>query len=204
MISLLSIVFIQWKIITLFRVFRVQQIFTHKFWPVLNHSFAIQIAQFHPTVPAHYGGNREGTEAFLAAILSVSTFILLFPKNKTKEDIWLRLPRTLSSTVSPDFYPLSLTSLLHTIPITHSFSSSSLSSAPLCFATSVNLISLIQDQCFPLSHPWVLWMYYIKSLRGHCATYVKQTFLGAQQKNKHQLAASHPNLFKTTENITVS
>lgn len=93
------------------RVFRVQQIFTHNFWPVLNHSFAIQIVKFHPTVPAHYGGNREGTEAFLAAILSVSTFILMFPKNKTKEDIWLRLPRTLSSTVSPDFYPLSLTSL---------------------------------------------------------------------------------------------
>lgn len=36
--------------------------------------------------------------------------------------------------------------------------------------TSVNLVSLIQDQCIPLSHLWVLWMYYIKSLGSHCAT----------------------------------
>lgn len=42
---------------------------------------------------------------------------------------------------------LSLTPLLHTVPVTHSFSSSS--SPSFAPATSVNLISLIQDQCFP-------------------------------------------------------
>lgn len=96
-----------------------------------------------PSLPT-MGGE---TEAFPAAILS---FIFMFHKNKTEEDIWLpQVSLSLSSTVSPDFYPPSLHfSLTHHTP---SPSPPLHPSLLFALATSVNLTSLIQDQCFPLS-----------------------------------------------------
>lgn len=159
----------------------------------------------YPTIPALSGGKGGETEAALAATFSVSTFIFLFHRNKTEEDV--SLPQlslsslSLSSSFSLDYaFSLSLWPCLSrfvpSLLLLPFLSHTSYQSPPLhppllsALVTSVNLISLIQDQCIPLSHLWVLWMYCIKSLGSHCATaYVEHDCLGAQQQIQHQLAA---------------
>lgn len=94
------------------------------------------------------------TEAFPAAILS---FIFMFHKNKTEEGIWL--PQVSLSLSSLTLSPL-LFLQIFTLPPFTSLSHIIVSPPPspplhpsllFALATSVNLISLIQDQCFPLS-----------------------------------------------------